>query len=223
MGVRKVGGAEDAQVTGHRAPLLKRASPAAWTPPQSLFNGKDLSGWEPLNNTPSAKEHPECNWAAKNGELINEARGSNLRTTRMFDDFKLHIEFNIPPEENSGIYLRGRYETQVAPAGSPNAAAAAAASHGNPAGTLGSIYGFLKFPLTGPVPADTWHSYDITLVGRYVTVALDGVTGIKDQEIPGITGGAIDSDEGKPGPIYFQGDHHGGVRYRNITIAVPKR
>jgi hypothetical protein len=61
------------------------------------------------------------------------------------------------------------------------------------------------------------------LVGRYVTVVLNHVTGIDNQEIPGITGGAIDSDEGKPGPIYFQGDHHGGIRYRNITISVPKR
>lgn len=218
-GVQKHGGAEDGKVVGHRAPILKREAPSAWTTPESLFNGKDLTGWEPINNTPPTATYSQNHWAARNGELVNEGRGSNLRTTRTFDDFKLHIEFNIPPGENSGIYLRGRYETQVAASGPSHAAAAPGA---NMAGTVGSIYGFLKFPLEAPVPADTWHAYDITLVGRRVTVVLNHVTGIDDQEIPGITGGAIDSDEGQPGPIYFQGDHHGGIRYRNITISVPK-
>ena len=219
IGTQKHGSAEDGKVVGHRAPPLKGEAPSAWTTPESLFNGKDLTGWEPINNTPPTATYSKSHWTAKNGELVNEGRGSNLRTTRTFGDFKLHVEFNIPPGENSGIYLRGRYETQVAAGGLSHAAAVPGA---NMAGTVGSIYGFLKFPLDAPVPADTWHAYDITLIGRYVTVALDHVTGIDNQEIPGITGGAIDSEEGKPGPIYFQGDHHGGIRYRNITISVPK-
>jgi len=217
-GIQKHGGAEDAKVVGHRAPLLKHEAPSAWTAPESLFNGKDLTGWEPINNTPPTATYSKSHWTAKDGELVNKGRGSNLRTTRKFDDFKLHVEFNIPQGENSGVYLRGRYETQVA-AGGPSHAAVPG---GNMAGTVGSIYGFLKFPLEAPVPADTWNTYDITLIGRYVTVVLNHATGIDNQEIPGITGGAIDSDEGKPGPIYFQGDHHGGIRYRNITISVPK-
>ncbi len=218
-GIQKQGSGQDGDVVGHRAPPLKREAPSTWTTPESLFNGKDLTGWEPINNTPPTATYSKSRWTAKNGELVNEGRGSNLRTTRTFDDFKLHIEFNIPQGENSGIYLRGRYETQVAAGGPSHAAAAPGA---NTAGTVGSIYGFLKFPLEAPVLTDTWNTYDITLVGRYVTVALNHVTGIDNQEIPGITGGAIDSDEGKPGPIYFQGDHHGGIRYRNITISVPK-
>jgi hypothetical protein len=59
-------------------------------------------------------------------------------------------------------------------------------------------------------------------VGRFVTLVVNGVTIVDNQEIPGITGGALDSHEGEPGPIYFQGDHTGGIRYRNITISVPK-
>jgi len=39
----------------------------------------------------------------------------------------------------------------------------------------------------------------------------------KGHRIPGITGGALDSDEGAPGPIYLQGDH-GAVQYRNLVI-----
>ncbi len=219
-GVQKVGSTDSGKVVGRRAPALKHAPPSAWSTPESLFNGKDLSGWEALNNTPATVTYPKNNWTVKNGELTNLTRGANLRTTRTFDDFKLHIEFNVPQGENSGVYLRGRYETQVGLGGGPNAPTPKSST--NKAPSVGSIYGFLKFPLSSPVLADTWQSYDITLVGRYVTVILNQVKGIDNQEIPGITGGAMDSDEGKPGPIYLQGDHHGGVRYRNITISVPK-
>jgi hypothetical protein len=54
-------------------------------------------------------------------------------------------------------------------------------------------------------------------VGRRVTVALNGRTVIADQVIPGITGGAIDSDEGAPGPIMLQGDHT-AAEFRNIRL-----
>jgi hypothetical protein len=64
---------------------------------------------------------------------------------------------------------------------------------------------------------DEWHTYDITLVGRMITVVANGKTVICDQEIPGITGGALDSDEGAPGPLMLQGDH-GVVEYRNILL-----
>jgi hypothetical protein len=227
-GIQKHGAAEDAKIAGFRAPALKHPAPSAWTNPEPLFNGKDLAGWEPINNTPpsSTPTPATSHWVAKNGELVNEGRGSNLRTKRTFDDFKLHVEFNIPPGENSGIYLRGRYETQVAGGGPPAHAQAtthAAGPSANLAPGLGSIYGFLKFPVKDPKPPGEWQTYDITLIGRYVTVTLNGFTGIDNLEIPGITGGAIDSNEGQPGPIYFQGDHHGGIRYRNITISVPKR
>jgi hypothetical protein len=50
-----------------------------------------------------------------------------------------------------------------------------------------------------------------------VTIVLNGQTVIADQAIPGITGGALDSDEGAPGPIMLQGDH-GPIEYRNIML-----
>jgi hypothetical protein len=227
-----------AKVAGARAPALKRAPPKAWTDPAPLFNGKDLTGWEPVSHTLMSQQNPGSHWVAKDGEITNEGRGANLRTTKTFDDFKLHVEFNIPEGENSGVYLRGRYETQVANAGpgrgrggpggpgapgAPGRGLGGRGGYRNPAASLGSIYGFLLFPLKDPKPAGEWQTYEITLVGRWVTIALNGFTGIDNQEIPGITGGALDSNEGAPGPIYFQGDHHGGIRYRNITISVPKR
>jgi hypothetical protein len=215
------------QLAGVRAPALKHAAPKAWTEPEPLFNGKDLTGWEPINNTPEARQAKfSSHWTARNGELVNEARGSNLRTTRTFDDFKIHVEYVCPPDENSGIYLRGRYEAQVAPP--PAAGESAAPPRGggpgyhNPYGFVGCIYGMLG-PATQPPFRPEWQTYDITLIGRWVTVVFNGVTTVANQEIAGPTGGAIDANEGTPGPIYLQGDHHGGIRYRNLTISVPKR
>lgn len=221
------------QLSGVRAPALKPAAVKAWADPEPLFNGKDLAGWEPVNNTPEAlASNFENHWAATNGELTNSAKGSNLRTTRTFRDFKLHVEFNCPPGENSGVYLRGRYEVQVAPPPDPARQAAPAVASGagaaragvyrNPFPGIGSVYGMLG-PAVPPVFRPEWQTYDITLVGRWVTVVFNGVTLIDNQEIAGVTGGALDSNEGEPGPIYLQGDHHGGIRYRNMTISVPKR
>ena len=192
-------------LTGERAPALDRNPPAAWTDPEALFDGNDLSGWEP--------DGPQNHWKAESGDLLNESAGANIRTTRKFDDFKLHIEYNCPDNGNSGVYLRGRYEVQVEyePEGTDDKL------HG-----MGSIYGFIAPAVDLPKKRGQWESYDITLVGRRVTVVRDGVTTIDNQEIPGITGGAIDSKEGDPGPIYIQGDHTGGMKYRNIRISVPK-
>jgi hypothetical protein len=66
--------------------------------------------------------------------------------------------------------------------------------------------------------AGEWQSFDVTLIGRHVTIALNGTTIIADREIPGITGAALDSHEGQPGPLLLQGDH-GPIEYRNLTIA----
>jgi hypothetical protein len=193
-------------VTGVPAPQLNRKTPDAWTAPEPLFNGRDLTGWQAL---PGAVDH----WIVRDGELVNRTVGANLRTLRSFDDFKLHIEYSCQPGCNSGIYLRGRYEIQIEyePPQKNDA------FHG-----MGSIYGFI--PPAAEVAARTgqWESYDVTLVGRTVNVIRDGILIIDHAEIPGITGGALDSDEGAPGPFYLQGDHSGGLRFRNITISVPR-
>jgi hypothetical protein len=233
-------GDRQAQLTGVRAPALQRAAPAAWGNPEPLFNGKDLTGWTVMNETPHMQGFQPSHWVVKDGELVKEAPGANLRTARTFDDFKLHFEYNMPAGANSGMYLRGRYEVQVAPPPQParsgaeaggSARAGGGAGRGaggasrpprNPFLGIGCVYGFLG-PSTPPPFRPEWQTYDITLVGRRVTVVFNGITTIDNQEIPGITGGALDSNEAEPGPLYIQADHPGSVRYRNITISLPKR
>ena len=197
----------EGQITGSRAPALHREPPKNWRAHEALFNGKDLSGWQP--DKPS-----ENHWKAQNGELVNEAAGANIQTTRNFNDFKLHIEYNCPQDGNSGVYLRGRYEVQVE---------YEPADKNDKFHQMGSIYGFVPPAVNVPARPGQWESYDIMLVGRMVTLVRDGVTTIDHQEIPGITGGALNSNEGEPGPLYIQGDHTGGMKYRNITISLPER
>jgi hypothetical protein len=66
-----------------------------------------------------------------------------------------------------------------------------------------------------------WQTYDITLTGRMVTVVANGRMVICNQVIPGITGGALDSKEGEPGPIKIQGDE-ATIDYRSIVITPAK-
>ena len=194
---------EKQRFTGKRAPLLRRTGSVSWGAPITLFNGKNLAGWKPSNGTNQ--------WKAIDGVLQNTNGGANLITTETFTDFKLHIEFKYPKGGNSGVYLRGRYEAQV----EDNGDVEPQSVH------LGGIYGFLVPNENASRGPDAWQSFDITLIGRRVTVVLNGRTIIADQTIPGITGGALDSDEGMPGPIFLQGDH-GPVAYRNIVITPAK-
>jgi hypothetical protein len=192
-------------LTGVRAPALKRKAPAAWTNPEPLFNGKDLDGWEPIGKGAS-------HWMVQDGLLVNEAHGANLKSKRSFEDFKVHYEVNCPDGGNSGFYLRGRYEVQIEyePLTS------------NPVERrIGSVYGRIA-PKDLPRTPGQWETFDVTLVGRMVTVVRNGVTTIDHKEIEGITGGALDANEGEPGPFYIQGDHTGGLKFRNITVAVPQ-
>ncbi len=186
--------------TGVKAPLLRRQIAPVWGKPINLFNGKDLTGWKPMGD--------KNQWVVKNGILTSAGSGVNLVSEQQFDDFKLYVEFRYPKGSNSGIYLRGRYEVQIF----DNTKEEHPNSH-----LFSGVYGFLtpsEIAASGP---DTWQTYEITLIGRMVTVVANGKTVISNQEIPGITGGAIDSDEGAPGPIYFQGDH-GAVEFRKVVI-----
>jgi hypothetical protein len=200
---------------GVRAPSLDRPMPTQWTKPRPLFDGKDLNGWEPIGNVENNK------WIARNGELVNdnpEVPGqpnhgaANIMTTEKFQDFKLHIEVNCPEGGNSGIYLRGRYEVQVGTEGGKL-----------PSHEMGAIYSHYPPPEGAANGLGKWTSFDITLVGRHVTVLRDGKIYHDNVEIPGPTGGALDSNEAEPGPFYLQGDHHGVIEYRNITISVPAK
>jgi len=184
--------------TGVRAPSLKREGEPVWGEPITLFSGIDLKGWHAMG---------ENQWKVKDGILTSEKSGSNLVSDMKFTDFKLHIEFRYQKGSNSGVYLRGRYEVQIEDSKGKEPLP----------GYLGAVYGFLVPSEQVAKDPGEWQSYDITLRGRMITLIANNKLVIYNQEIPGITGGAMDSKEGEPGPIMMQGDH-GPIEYRNIII-----
>jgi hypothetical protein len=188
-------------------PALKRRTPKSWSKPEALFDGKDLNGWEPIGD--AAQNH----WIAQDGMLVNPQRGADLKTARKFEDFKLHFEVNCPDNANSGFYLRGRYELQLE---------YESLTQNPPERRIGAIYGRIAPAVDLPRTPGEWEAFDVTLVGRTVTVVRNGKTTIDHREIDGITGGAVDANEGEPGPFYIQGDHTGGLKFRNITVSVPR-
>ena len=194
------------QWTAERAPQLIANSTPTWGKALQLFDGKDLSGWAPSDPSAAAA------WKVENGTLVSPGHGPELISTAKFSDFKLHIEFNCAPGANSGVYLRGRYEVQIEDDPQPE----------GPTMRTGGVYGFLAPSPEQPRRPGEWQSYDITLIGRVVTVVQNGQMIIDKQEIAGITGGALDSHEGLPGPIYLQGSEAGHVAFRNITITPAK-
>lgn len=185
------------QWTGVRAPSLTREKPPVWGQPKNLLDD-NLSRWViPENNQ----------FRMVDGVLVNKDVGGNLVTNEKFDDFKLSVEFRYPEGSNSGIYLRGRYEVQIedSPVNSPSEI------------SIGGIYGFLEPAVYAAKKPGEWQTYEITLVGRNVTIVHNGIEIISNRPIPGITGGSLDSNEGNPGPIMLQGDH-GPVEFRKIVI-----
>lgn len=191
-------------------PLAPDLSKVKWADPITLLNGKDMTGWR-------LRRPGKLNgWSIEDGMLVNDTPKTdfspigdygNLRTEAVFGDFKLHIEFLIESNRNSGIYLRGMYEAQVVDRDSPMQGLQG----------VGSIFNRVEASENAGYEGGKWQTYDITLVDRHVTVVLNGVKVIDNQPVPGPTGGAMHTDPMAPGPIYLQGDHT-SVKYRNIVL-----
>lgn len=202
--------AEPETFTGNRIPPVPAApdlSSVQYGEPIPLLNGKDLSGWKLVD------PESDSGWSVDDGILQNRVDKTsgkhygNLRTEAEFEDFNLTTEVRTPEGSNSGIYLRGVYEIQVME------------SHGKPLDShnMGALYSRITPSVNAEKPVDEWQTLDITLVDRHITVILNGTTVIDNQPALGCTGGALTSNEFKPGPILLQGDHT-NVDYRNMVL-----
>lgn len=189
--------------TGERGPEWP-ATPPARKPgkPIDLFDGKDVSGW--LCQDP----HHPMGWFVKGGILMNEGKSAcNIYSKQKFNDFQLHVEFNVDKDSNSGVYLRGRYEIQVLDG----------FTRPMDVHSQGALYGFIVPSAKADKPAGQWQTFDITLIANHVTVIENGTKIIDDAEVPGLTGGALDANEKDAGPIMLQGDH-GKVEFRKVRL-----
>jgi hypothetical protein len=202
-----------ANFTGKRIPPLPPQpdlSKVKFGTPIVLFDGRNLEAWKLIGRGTTN------GWSVQDGLMVNkpvQEEGKphisygNLRTVAEFEDFNLKLEVNVAKGENSGVYLRGIYEVQVC-----DSFGRRLDSH-----NMGGIYSRITPTVNAEKAPGEWQTLDMTLVDRHVTVVLNGKKIIDNQPLLGCTGGALWSDESKPGPIYLQGDHT-GIRYRNIVL-----
>jgi hypothetical protein len=148
-------------------------------------------------------------WKIENGILSNEPPTYNPISKEKFKDFKLETEFMLEPKQNSGLYLRGRYELQLA------------LGAGNPLtqGRQGflAIYGWKATDVDAAKPAGEWQSLEAIVVGNRLTATANGKRIHDNAILPAMTGGALDNDELAPGPIMIQGDHS-RVSFRKMVV-----
>jgi hypothetical protein len=189
--------------TGVRAPVLLDRDDASWKrgDPVVLFDGRDLAGWEA---PPPAHL---MDWLIKDGALTALPGAPELISDKKFLNFVLDAEYRIEPHSKGGIGLRGRYEIQIADdADRPLSNRA-----------TGSILGRIAPTSNAERPAGEWQMLVARLVGREVTVIVNGARVINRQSIEGPTAIALDTNEAEPGPILLQGNR-GTVEFRRIVV-----
>jgi hypothetical protein len=201
IGHRQLGDAR-MEFTGKRAPAIQDKDDGTWKPGRTVeLVGSDMGGW-----TANVRGRG-VEWDVRNAIMSNRERAGDIGSKAKFWNFKLHAEFRIGSGSNSGIGLRGRYEVQIYE------------DHGKPAskGGNGALYSRIVPTVNASKPAGEWQTFDITLIGRTLTVVLNGTTLIGRREVEGPTAMSTDPDEESPGPITLQGDH-GLVEFRKLTI-----
>lgn len=154
-------------------------------------------------------------WTMADGVMTNgvPARGErstcNPHTKQRFKDFKIDAEFNLGAGQNSGLYLRGRYELQLM-LQVPGRVAAYP-------GQLMDIYGWKRADVYAGNGPDEWQVLEAVVVGNRLTATLNGKKVHDNALLPAVTGGAMDNDELAPGPIMIQGDHS-KVSFRRLVV-----
>ncbi len=184
-----------------------------------LFDGKDLSGWHRRGSDEAA------GWKVENGYMEVVPGTGDICTKELFEDCQIHVEFWLPlmadctgqARANSGVYLQGRYEVQVLDSYELEPKD----------DECGGIYRTAPPMINANRPPEQWQTYEIffraprfnhkgvkTEAAR-ISVLLNGVWIHHDQVMHEPTGGEIDHEFSKPGPLMLQ-DHGNLIRFRNV-------
>jgi hypothetical protein len=156
-------------------------------------------------------------------------RGVDIYTQERFGDVTVRLEFLILRRGNSGVYMMGEYELQIA----DSFALATTDERPLRPGDMGGIWA-TSAPMRNAAGAPgTWQSLEIEFVAPrfdaegnktanaiFKRVVLNGILIQENVEVQGPTGGGLRNREAATGPIMFQGDH-GPVAFRNIEVIVP--
>ena len=178
---------------GEGAPVLSEKDDGSWRAGTtvSLFGRLGTTGWHTLT------QGREQGWYVEDGVLKNRRRADVLVSDTKFWNFHLQVECLVHPGMNRGFGLPSRYEIQLLD------------DHGAPPSDRGNraLYGRIGPSTNASLPAGESQTLETRLVGREVTVVLNGIKTIDSGVIDGFTATASDWREDKPGPITLQGDH----------------
>lgn len=151
----------------------------------SLFNGKDLSGWQGLVGNPisrskmtpeqlataqaKANESARHDWVVKDGLLIFTGHGDNLATVKKYRNFEMWVDWKITEKGDAGIYLRGSPQVQIWDTSRREVGAQVGS---------GGLYNNTIHPSKPTQVADnpigSWNTFRIIMRGEKVTVFLNG-------------------------------------------------
>ena len=193
--------------SGRFAPALANMVPIDWNKPNPF---KDVD------------KEKEVEW-----NKANPRKGVDIYTEEKFGDCTVKLEFLITKGSNSGVYLMGEYEVQIADS------FAKPPRRGLTQGDMGAIYSATAPSLNASGVPGTWQTYEIEFVApkfdangnrtakaKFNKVILNGVLVQENVEVEGSTGGGVTGKEHPTGPLMLQGNH-GPVAFRNIEIIVP--
>jgi hypothetical protein len=184
------------------------------TPVVLVGPGVGTDVWTGL--TAGNKQNPNCvdRWSVENGVWKNavpaqgEAPTCNPYSKLKFGDFKVEAEFKMDQGQNSGFYIRGRYELQMSLGNNPNSAYP---------GQFMDIYGWKRSDTFAAGAPGEWQTLEAVVVGNRITVKVNDKTVHDNAVLPAFTGGALDAHELAPGPIMIQGDHS-RVEFRKMVV-----
>jgi hypothetical protein len=195
------------------------------TPPDgftALFNGKDLTGWKGLVESPpvraamkpedlataqkTADEQAHAHWSIVDGVLTYDGKGDSLCTAKDYGNFELYVDWKIGPKGDSGIYLRGSPQVQIWDPVLQNTGSG---------GLYNNQENQSKPTSQADKPIGEWNTFHIKMVGEKVSVTLNGTLIVDNVTLENYW------ERGKPiyptGQIELQ--HHGDpIYFKNIYI-----
>jgi len=150
---------------------------------------------------------PVTDWVVKDGALASLVGARDIATEQKFDDFELHLEFLLPAGASSAVYLRGRHWIRIEDG--------AGDGLGKSKEPCGSVAG--EFPARSNMyrGSATWNALDVRLIGRKLTVAVNGVVVLDGVALQQASPNSIDFNMDEPGPILLR---RGPSLFRNITV-----
>ncbi len=177
----------------------------------SLFNGKDLTGWN---------IHGTEKWYVEDGLLICEsgpdAEYGYLSTEKHYKNFELTLSFKQEANGNSGVFIRSTIEGTKITGWQVEVAQKRTTEEGDATGGIYESYGrgwLIKPDMEKDknLKVGKWNTLKIKVLGSQVTTTLNGV------EMVTLTDDKIGAGEGS---IALQIHSGGGikVKWKNIEI-----